>query len=137
MKFETSNKFFYRIIYDLIDISTTINKDYWIFHFVCFETEFHIIYTHKFKSKTIEIIVKVIYIIETKYKNRVVFFQSDDERVLNDKFDAFITLKEIIFENSALNTSTQNDYIERLKAILLIKVKAIRIQVGLLKYLWL
>ena len=67
-KFEISNKFFYRIIYDFIDMTTTLNKNKWISHVTCFEIDFHMIYTHENKKSIIEIFIKVIHIIKTKYE---------------------------------------------------------------------
>ena len=135
-KSETSNKSFYRITYDLIDMNTTMNKNQWISHIVCFEIDFHMIYTHRFKSQAVEIIIKIIHIIEIKYNDHVVFFRNDDERALSDKFETYIVMKEITHELSAFDTSTQNDHNERLKGILLMKIKIMRLQAELSKYLW-
>lgn len=136
LKSETSDKPFYRITYDLIDMSTAMNKDHWISHFACSETDFHMVYTHKLKSEAVEIIIRAIHTIETRYKGRVVFFRSDGERALKDQFDAFMALKEITCESSAPDTPVQNGHIERLGAILLTKARAMRIQAGLPKFLW-
>ena len=69
-KLKISNKSFYRIIYDFIDITTTLNKHKWISHVACFEIDFHMIYTHKNKKSIIKMLIWVIYIIKTRYKKK-------------------------------------------------------------------
>ena len=49
-KSKISNKLFYWIIYNFIDITTILNKHKWISHVVYFEIDFYIIYTHKNKK---------------------------------------------------------------------------------------
>ena len=53
-KSKISNKSFYRIIYDFINITTTLNKHKQTLHVVCFEIDFYMIYTHKNKKLIIE-----------------------------------------------------------------------------------
>ena len=42
------------------------------------------IYTHENKKSTIEILIKVIHTLETKYEKKVIFVRSNDERSLNN-----------------------------------------------------
>ena len=72
-KLKTLNKSFYWIIYDFINITTVLNKYKYISHVVYFETNFYIIYTHKNKKTTTKIFIRVIHIIKTKYKKKIMF----------------------------------------------------------------
>ena len=69
-KLKISNKSFYRIIYDFIDITTTLNKDKWIFHVACFEIDFYMIYTHENKKSIIKMFIRIIHTIKTRYKKK-------------------------------------------------------------------
>ena len=135
-KFKISNKSFYRIIYNLINMTTTLNKHKWISHVKCFETDFHMIYTHENKEQITKMLIRIIHIIETKYENKIVFVRFDDERALNIEWDNYCAFKDIIHELSIVDTSAQNDHNERLNDILLIKFKAMRFEANLSVYLW-
>ena len=75
-KSKISNKSFYRIIYDFIDMTTILNKHKWIFYVACFEIDFHMIYTHENKKSTIEMLIRVIHTIETRYKKKWCLYAS-------------------------------------------------------------
>ena len=47
-----------------------MNKNQWIFNINYSEYNFHLIYTHAYKSEAIKIIIKIINFIETKYNNK-------------------------------------------------------------------
>jgi len=81
-KSESSTKPFHRITYDLIDMTTAINKDKWISHIACSTTGFHLVYTHSGKSQATETLIRAILLIETRYAGKVVFVRSDGERAL-------------------------------------------------------
>ena len=55
---ETSNKFFFRVIYNLMQLFIAFNKDEWIFHFVCHSIDFNLMYIHFKKSNVTNIIKK-------------------------------------------------------------------------------
>ena len=57
----------------------------------------------------------------------MIFVRSDDERVLWNKWNTYIVMKETIYENSAINALVQNEHSERMKDILLMKLRIIRI----------
>ena len=135
-KSETSNKPFYRITYDLIDMTTALNKHKWISHIACSETDFHMIYTHESKGSATEVLIRAIHTIETRYKRKVVFVRSDGERSLSKAWDTYCASKGITFEASAVDTPAQNGHSERLGAILLTKSRAMRLEAGLPVYLW-
>ena len=42
------------------------------------------IYTHEAKKSVTKIFIRVIYTIETRYKNKMIFVRFDDERSLNN-----------------------------------------------------
>ena len=103
-KLETSEKSFFCITYDLIVINIAMNKDQWIFYVTCFIIDFHMIYTHSSKTQIIKILIRVIYIIKTKYENKIVFVRSNDKRALKIEWDTYIIMKKIIYEFFAMNT---------------------------------
>ena len=135
-KAKTSDKSFFCITYDLIQLNATMNKNQWISHVTCFEYDFYLMFTYAHKSKVIEILIKIINIIETKYNDKVMFVRSDEKRSLETQWNNYINEKNIIFESSASNTFTQNEHIERKKDVLLTKAKIMKIKVNLLIYLW-
>lgn len=135
-KSETSSKPFYRITYDLIDMTTALNKHKWISHVACSETNFHMVYTHASKGSATEILIRAIHTIETRYQGKVVFVRSDGERSLGNDWDTYCASKGITYEFSAVDTPAQNGHIERLGNILLTKSRAMRIEAGLPAYLW-
>ena len=84
-KSETSEKSFFRITYDLIVMSTTMNKDQEISHVACFTIDFHMIYIHLSKTQITETLIRIIHIIKTRYEDKVIFVRSDDERALKSE----------------------------------------------------
>lgn len=81
-KAETSDKPFYRIIYDLIQLTTVLNKDQWVSYIVYAETDFQMVFTHRHKDAAPGILRKVIKIIEVRFNGKVVFIRSDRETLL-------------------------------------------------------
>lgn len=135
-KSETSEQPFFRITYDLIDMSTAMNKDEWVSHIACSTTNFHIVYTHPHKGQATGILIRCINTIETRYNGKVVFVHSDGERSLGKEWDNYIAAKGITFETSAVDTPAQNGHIERLGSVLMMKSRAMRLEAGLPIYLW-
>ncbi|KAG6995781.1 hypothetical protein G7Y79_00042g078860 [Physcia stellaris] len=136
VKSETSDKPFYRITYDLIDMTTALNKHKWISHVACSETGFHMIYTHESKGQATEVLIRAIHTIETRYNGKVVFVRSDGERALGTQWGNYCALKGITSEPSAVDTPAQNGHSERLGGILLTKSRAMRLEANLPVYLW-
>ena len=135
-KFKMSEKSFFQIIYNLIDLDVVMNKDQWIFHIIYSEYDFHMIFTHRNKSQATNILIKVINIIKIRYGDKVMFSRSNEKQSLEKKFANFITGENIIFEFSVSDTSVQNNHIEWKRSILLPKGRPMRIQVDLSIYLW-
>ena len=135
-KSETSDRPFYRITYDLIDMTKALNNHKWISHVACSETGFHMVYTHESKGSATEVLIRAIHTIETRYKGKVVFVRSDGESSLGKEWDTYCASKGITFEPSAVDTPAQNGHIERLGGILLTKSRAMRLEAGLPAYLW-
>ena len=50
-----------------------------------FEIDFYMIYIHEIKKSIIEIFIRIIYTIETRYKNKMIFARFDEQRLLNKK----------------------------------------------------
>lgn len=135
-KSETSNKPFFRITYDLIEMTTALNRDQWISHIACSITDFHMVYTHPHKSQATDILIRAIHTIETRYGGKVVFVRTDGERSLGNEWNTFMASKGITLEPSAPNTPAQNGHSERMGGILTMKARAMRIQAGLPVYTW-
>ena len=135
-KSEYSDNFFHRITYDLMQFTTTMNKDQWTSHVACAATDFNLGFTHPRKSDAVSIIQMAINIIETRYNGKVVFFRSDGEKSLGNDFHEYIAQKSITYESSAPDTPAQNGHSERKRDILAMKARAIRIDAGLPVYLW-
>ena len=132
---ESADTLFFRISYDLIQMAPSLNQEKWISHFVCYAIDFHIVYTHRHKSDASSLMRKTINLIFTRFNQKVVFIRSNEKISLSDDFSDFFTEIDIIFEASALDTQAQNGHAERKKAILTIKARALRIDVGLPHYL--
>ena len=52
-KLKHCNKFFHRIIYDFMQFIAVMNKNKWIFHFICFKYSFNLIVIYSQKSDVI------------------------------------------------------------------------------------
>jgi hypothetical protein len=136
-KKETSDESFFRVTYDLMFLNKSdLNDHEWVSHFVCSIIDFNIVDSHRIKSKAIDLMKQIINLIKTRFKRKVVFFRSDDERVLNENFDDFMTQKDITYESSAFDTSIQNDHSKKKKHILIIRARAMRLKTNLSSYLW-
>ena len=134
-KFESSDKSFHRVTYNLMSLTTAMNKNQWVSHFSCIITGFNLVFTHLRKSDATEIIQKALNIIETRYNAKVIFFRSDREKALSVQFDNLISSKGITFESSAPDTPAQNGHSEQKGGILAIKARTMRIDAGLPTYL--
>ena len=135
-KAETSSEPFFRITYDLMQMSTALNKEQWVSHVACSEKDFQMVYTHKNKSEATEILRKAIKTIQTRFNYKVAFIRSDGETSLGKEFYDLITELGISFEPSAPDTAAQNGHSERKGGILAIKARAMRLQANLPQSLW-
>ena len=134
-KSEDSEKPFYRIIYDLIPITTALNKYEYVLHLACAKIDFYLVYTYRYKSEALSYLKRGIKIIETRYNGKVIFIRSDRERALGKEFTDLLTELGIIQKPLVPAISKQNGYSERLGYILVIKARAIVITAGLPNYL--
>lgn len=133
---ESNEAPFYRITYDLIPLSSAMNRHQWISHVACSTTDFHLVFTHTLKSEATTIIKKALNIIATRFNAKVVFFRSDTEASLGKEFDDIISQFGITHEPSAPYTPQQNGHSERLGGILMMKARALRIGSSLPNNLW-
>ncbi len=133
---EISSISVYRIIYDLMIMSSIYNKNEWIFHFACHAIDFNMIFTHSRKRNATKIIRQTLNIIKTRFNAKMIFMRSDEERTLEVDFQKIIRKTDIIFESFASDFSEQNDHSKRKDEILIMKIKAMRIDVDLFEYLW-
>jgi hypothetical protein len=133
---ETSDKSFYRITYDLMQLSSALSRDEWVSHFACYVIDFNLIFTHVKKFDASRIIRETINLIETRFNEaKVVFIRSDEKKSLKSDFRNFLIEKKISFESFASNSSKQNDHSERKKEILAMKTRVMRIDARLLMHI--
>ena len=119
-----------------MQFTTALNQDQWASHFACASTDFNMVYIHSRKSQATGIIQEALNVIETRYRRKIVFFQSDREKALGIEFKDFISKKGITHEFSAPDTPAQNGHSERKSAVLAMKARAMRIETRLPIYLW-
>lgn len=110
---ETSTKPFYRITYDLMQLTPALNKDEWVSHFACHATDFNMVFTHQRKSDATRIVREAINIIHTRFNAKVVFIRSDGERSLGSEFNDLLIETGITHEASASDSPEQNGHSER------------------------
>ena len=134
-KLETSNKPFFRVIYDLVQINTIFNKDEQDSYLVDNVYNFQIIFTHRYKSTAFNAVRKGIIIIRVRYGVIVVFLRSNRELSLGQAFQDLITELGIIQEPTAVDTPAQNRHSERKGGVLLIRVRALGVKAKLPDYL--
>ena len=79
---------------------------------ICFEYDLNLIFIHSHKSDAIKIVKKYLKIIQIKSKAKIVFFRTDDEKLLKREFDDMISDFEITYEFSSSHTSKQNKHFE-------------------------
>ena len=95
-KSEDSDKPFFRVIYDLIPITTAFNKYEYVLHLIYAKTDFHLVYTHRYKLEALSCLKRGIKIIKTRYNGKVIFIRLDRERVLGKEFTDLFTELGII-----------------------------------------
>ena len=76
---ELIDTFFFRISYDLIQITPLLNQKKWISHFVRYAIDFHFVYTHWHKSDANNFIRKTINLISTRFNQKVIFIRSNEK----------------------------------------------------------
>jgi hypothetical protein len=104
---------FDRISYDLIQLKTAYNGNYWVSHFHCTTKTFNIVYTHQRKSESTGIMEEVLNLIKNKYGINVHFLRTDGKTSLGNNFDTLVKERGIQVERSAPNTLAQNGDSER------------------------
>jgi hypothetical protein len=135
---ETSDKSFFRVTYDLMQLGLVFNKNEWVSHFACHAIDFNLVFTHEKKFDASRIVREAINLIETRFSSvKVMFIRSDEEKFLEADFKDFLVEKRISFEPFASDSSKQNDHFERKDEILVIKARVMRIDADLFNYLWL
>ena len=133
---EYSAASFYRISYDFIQMHLSLNKDQWISHIVCYLIDFNILFTHRIKGEASMLLRKAVNTIENRFNRKIVFIRSNGKKSLKDSFDDLLTEKKITFEVVTSDTQAQNGHAERKGNVLVMKAKALRIEIGLPQHLW-
>lgn len=135
-KEEDSQKPFFRISFDLIEMQRAYNQDKWVSHFTCTKTDFTFVFTHPNKSDILYLIQFVIKMIKTRYDQTVAFFRTDGERTIGWEAKDFLENKGITLETSSPNTPEQNGHAERSGGVLLTKARALRIGAVIPESIW-
>lgn len=135
-KAETSDKPFYRISFDLMQLNPALNKDQWVSHVACTETDFQMVYTHRKKSEVTEILRKVLQMIRKRWFFEVAFIRSDNEKSLGNEFKDLCFELGLTWEPTAADTPAQNGHSERKGSLLSTKARVMREDAGLPNYLW-
>jgi hypothetical protein len=94
------------------------------------------VYTHSLKSQAYSIIAEFLNIGRTRYGRTAIYFRTDGERTLGQKFDELIASYGITTERSAPATPTQNGAAERSRGVIITKARAMRIAARLPADLW-
>jgi hypothetical protein len=125
-----------RVDYDLISMNERYNDDYWVSHFVCFRIRMNFVYTYSRKNDALSMIREFLKTIRIKYDQIVRFIKMNDERTLEFEYRKFMKLRKIITKRFVSYTSSQNDKIERFEKILMIRIRAMRIETNLSANMW-
>ena len=114
----------------------SFNDHEWISHLACSQTDFNLIYTYKIKNETQTMIRHEINLIRIRFDEKMIFFRIDEKKSLNDDFKKFIASLKISYKSSSSDTSTQNDHSEKKSHLLIMKTKALSIEIELFQYFW-
>ena len=135
-KAERSDKPFFRITYDLMQLDAGLNKHQWISHIACSEMDFQMVYTHQRKSEATASLRKAIVTIRKRFNCEVAIIRSDGEKALGKEFTDICSKMGITWEPSAPDTPAQNGHSERKGNLLSLKARVMREESGLPNYLW-
>ena len=112
------------------------NGDKWISHLWCRITKWHIVYTHRKKSKALPLLKKALAYIRTILKGNIQFLRLDGEHTLGDKFNTWISDKGIKEERVAYPDTPEQNFAEPGGKLLTTLSRLLRIQSQLPSYLW-
>ena len=121
----------HRVAYDLIPIEQGYNGHTWISHFVCQNTYFYWLWTHRNKHEATNIVARMVNIAENQYQQRITFLRTDGEKSLGQAFENLLTEHGIQSERTAPYTPAQNGKSERSGGVIIQKARCIRIGANL------
>jgi hypothetical protein len=127
---------FSRVNYDLIDMTLAWNGDGWTSHFQCVTTLWNMVFTHRNKSQSTEIVEHFLNLVRTQYNHQVKIIRLDGERSLGLRFEKLAADQGIKIERTAPRTPAQNGASERSGAIITMKARSIGIDASLPGNLW-
>ncbi|KAF4310791.1 Integrase catalytic core [Botryosphaeria dothidea] len=133
---EARNELFFRVSFDLIQITPAFNQHEWITHIECTKSNYVFTRTHILKSDCNTLALDILSIIERRFDALTTFFRTDGERSLNTAFKAELKRRGITIEVSAPYTPAQNGHAERTGQSIIIKARAMRIGANLPERLW-
>ena len=126
----------HRVAYDLIPMEQGYNGHAWISHFVCQNTYFHWLWTHRNKHEATNIVARMVNIAENQYQQRITFLRTDGEKSLGQAFENLLTEHGIQSERTAPYTPAQNGKSERSGGVIIQKARCMRIGANLPHHLW-
>ena len=85
------------------------------------------VFTHVRKNDALRVIKAFFQMMRTRYGQIVRFFRMNDKQTLNDQFDEFMKMYEILQKRTVSYTVDQNGKTEKFEKILIIRTKAVRI----------
>ncbi|CAD6443385.1 bfd724cf-dd17-42e5-91e6-a316cf6c4bc6 [Sclerotinia trifoliorum] len=127
---------FDRVTWDLIVIKPAYNGDQYASHFQCTTCRLHIVYTHRTKAESVDLIEQFFELVKTQFKSKVRFFHCDGETTLGRQFEEICQRRGVIIEKIASYTLAQNGALKRADAILVRKARSILIGAKLPVSLW-
>ena len=104
-------------------MDTVYNGDKWISHFQCMTYTFNIVYTHRVKSESMDLIEYTLELIKNQYGRDVRYIRLDGETSLASAFNQNIARRGIKVERTAPDTPAQNGGSERIGWMLVIKAR--------------
>ncbi|KAF4303282.1 Integrase catalytic core [Botryosphaeria dothidea] len=115
---EARNESFFRVSFDLIQMTPAFNQHEWITHIECIKSNYVFTRTYMLKLDCNTLILDILSIIERRFDALTAFFRTDGERSLNTAFKAELKRRGITIEVSAPYTPAQNGHAERTETVL-------------------
>ncbi|KAF4310846.1 Integrase catalytic core [Botryosphaeria dothidea] len=133
---EARNEPFFRVSFDLIQMTPAYNQHEWITHIECTKSNYVFTRTHILKSDCNTLVLDILSMIERRFDALTAFFRTNGERSLNTAFKNKLKRRGITIEVSAPYTPAQNGHAERTGQSIIVKARAMRIGANLPEHLW-
>ncbi|EKG08923.1 Integrase catalytic core, partial [Macrophomina phaseolina MS6] len=123
---ESSTEAFFRVSFDLTQMTRANNGHQWITHLECASSKFTFAVTHATKDECTQHLLNIIQMIKTRFGKSVAFLRSDGEVSLTRAFKQQLEHQGVTHEVSAPYTPQQNGASERSGHSIIIKARALR-----------